>query len=807
MASVGPRPLDGIRVIDLSHGPAGGLATMVMADFGAEVIKVEQPSGDPFRWMASAPMWLRGKQSVALDLSQPAAQASLKALASTADVVVSSFRPGTDRPFGADYDTLRAGNPGLVYTHLTAFGPKGPSANLPPYESVVAAKGGRMMAFEGTVPRPGPVFSALHVTHHAAAQATVMGTVAALVARERTGEGQLVETSLLQGLMPYDMAGFALASLMARDFDKWKDAGPPGATGRLPTINYQPVMASDGKWIQLGNLLQHLFDNFVASADLVDIFGDPRFQGSPATWAEVDREAFRDRMFMRMREKGSAEWQRIFVENGGVVSTLFQTTQEALRDADLVDNGHVVEFPGGKKLIGPLARMSATPADITDAVPDVGEHQAVLDQPRERWQPNVTSGVDGGALEGVTVLDFSTIIAAPLGCTHLADLGARVIKVEQVGGDPWRWMGNGGLGAIKTNGGKESISVDLKSPDGQEVVRRLIAQADVIVHNFRPGVPARLGMSYEHAVAANPGIIYVNVNGYGPLGPSAHRPATHPIPGAALGGAGWQAGVMPTGTSIPELREGARRLFRANEVNPDPNTSAVVAATVTLALMARAKHGVGQEVFVDMMGANAYANWDDFLTYPGKPARPALDPDLRGLGPLNRLYETSDGWVVLCLPLDVEWDEFVRLAASDLAGDARFASREARAENAEALTEILNALFARESTEHWEQLLGAAGLGCCQADGPLPGDYWHEAEQVALNGFKATVQHTLHGEFERHGPMARMHGTPNRIASAPLAGEQADALLAELGFDAGDIARLRASGVVWSEEAVPVTSA
>jgi len=806
MSEPGPRPLDGVRVIDLSTGPAGGIATMVMADFGAEVIKVEQPSGDPFRSMASAPMWLRGKKSVALDLSQYEDQARLKTLTATADAVVSSFRPGADRRFGADYETIREGNPGLVYTHITAFGPKGPHANLPPYEGVVAAKGGRMMAFEGTAPRPGPVFSALQVTHHAAAQAAIMGTVAALVARERTGEGQLVETSLLQGLMPYDMAGISLASLMARDFDKWKDAGPPGATGRLPTINYQPVMAQDGKWIQLGNLLQHLFDNFVAAADLVDIFGDPRYQGSPATWAEEDREAFRDRMFMRMREKDSTEWQRIFVENGGVVSTVFQTTQDALSDPDLVQNGHVVEFPGGKKLIGPLARMTATPAAITDVAPEVGEHQAILDETHERWQPNVTSGPDGGALHGITVLDFSTIIASPLGCTHLADLGARVIKVEQLGGDPWRWMGTGSLGAIKTNGGKESICIDLKSPEGQEVVRRLIAQADVIVHNFRPGVPARLGMSYEHAVAANPAIIYVNVNGYGPLGPSAHRPATHPIPGAALGGASWQAGEFPTGTTIPELREGARRLFRANEVNPDPNTSAVVAATVTLALMARAKHGVGQEIFLDMMGANAYANWDDFLTYDGKAPRPALDAELRGLGPLNRLYEASDGWVVLCLPMDVEWDEFVRLTSPDLAGDARFASREARADNADALTEILETLFAREAADHWEQLLGTAGLGCVRADGPMPGDYWHESEQVLVNRFKETVRHTRHGELERHGPMARMHGTPNRIASAPLAGEHTDALLAELGYAAAEIAGFRSAGIVWSEEGAPAAT-
>src|SRR5690606_7826755 len=127
--------------------------------------------------------------------------------------------------------------------------------------------------------------------------------------------------------------------------------------------------------------------------------------------------------------------------------------------------------------IGPVARLTETPADIHGEIPAIGQHtrQYLADQ-RTPWKP--TGGDEPRsrrpALEGITVLDFSTIIAAPLGCSHLADLGARVIKVEQVGGDPWRWMGNGSLGAIKTNAGKESICVDLKSEDGRKIVQALI---------------------------------------------------------------------------------------------------------------------------------------------------------------------------------------------------------------------------------------------------------------------------------------------------------------------------------------------
>jgi crotonobetainyl-CoA:carnitine CoA-transferase CaiB-like acyl-CoA transferase len=317
-----PRPLDGVRVIDLSLGPVGGLATMIMADFGADVVKVEPPEGDPYRTLPSAPMWLRGKRSVVLDLTTAEDRARLTTLASGADAVVASFAPGEGARLGADYATLSAANQALVYTHVTGFGSSGPYAGYPAYEGVIAAKAGRMMTFEGTAPRPGPQYAALQVLTHATSQATTMGTVAALIARERTGRGQLVETSLLQGMMAYDMASLSTNSLAVRNPERWGAQAAPVGAGRMPTINYQPVMAKDGRWIQLGNLLQHLFDNFVAAADLADIFADPRHQGSPASWAEADREAFRVRMFQRMRERDADDWQHVFVENGGVVSTI-----------------------------------------------------------------------------------------------------------------------------------------------------------------------------------------------------------------------------------------------------------------------------------------------------------------------------------------------------------------------------------------------------------------------------------------------------------------------------------------------------
>ena len=134
--------LDGIRVLDLSSGQVGGIATMILGDFGAEVLKLERPGGDPLRSLTAAPMWLRGKRSVEADLTTSDGRARLLELSAQADVVVTTFRPSTVERLGADYGTLAAANPRLVYCSITGFGPRGPYADYPAYEGLVAAKSG-----------------------------------------------------------------------------------------------------------------------------------------------------------------------------------------------------------------------------------------------------------------------------------------------------------------------------------------------------------------------------------------------------------------------------------------------------------------------------------------------------------------------------------------------------------------------------------------------------------------------------------------------------------------------------------------
>jgi crotonobetainyl-CoA:carnitine CoA-transferase CaiB-like acyl-CoA transferase len=359
------------------------------------------------------------------------------------------------------------------------------------------------------------------------------------------------------------------------------------------------------------------------------------------------------------------------------------------------------------------------------------------------------------------------------------------------------------LGAIKYNVGKESICIELKSSAGRSILDKLLPKADLIAHNFRPGVPEKLGFGYERARSFNPKVVWLSANGYDPKSPGAERPCSHPIAGAQCGGALYQAGAgVPSdgATDIPALIEVARRLMRANEVNPDPNTSMLVTTSALLGLLAAERFGVGQRVNVNMMLANVYANFDDAVRYAGKPQRPPVDADLYGLHALYRLYPCARGWVFLAVEGDVEFRSLCHiLQIATLADDPRFHITPTRRANDAALAAALSAVFAAADAEQWERRLSAAGIGCVRADGSVAGEFWLQDAHVRANGLALLRHHVRHGEYLRHGPLLTFSDSPLRCGAGTLAGEHTDALLQELGYDAAAIARLRADKVVWSE--------
>lgn len=345
---------------------------------------------------------------------------------------------------------------------------------------------------------------------------------------------------------------------------------------------------------------------------------------------------------------------------------------------------------------------------------------------------------------------------------------------------------------MRCNQGKESISIDLKSDAGQALVKKLISGADIVIHNYRPGVPERLGIGYEQLKEINPGLIYVSANGYGPAGPGAKRPSTHPIPGAAMGGAGYQAGGIPNDLlDIPALRDASRRLMAANEVNPDPNTAVVVCASAMLGLTAREQTGQGQQIFVDMFGANAYANFDAMVDYPGKPERPALGPGLKGPDTTHRLYRAKDGWVFLGITRDQEWQTFCQTVGHPEWQNDAPAGNE--------LEGALEALFLEKDATDWDALFNHSDVACVIADAVNSAQFFFEACHEGSPWMMAVPAKEL-DPYYRHRCMVSFSGSDLPLGAPEVAAGHARALMAELDYTPAETEQYFTDGILWQPD-------
>lgn len=373
---MGDGVLGDIRVADFSRVLAGPYATMLLADFGADVIKIESPSGDDTRhWTppvdgAGRATYFgavnRNKRSVVLDLSDAAGLAEARRLAASADVVVENFRPGVMARFGLDHETMRAVNPGLVYCSITGFG-TGEGAALAGYDLLVQAVGGLMSitgAPDGEASKAG-----VALVDVLTGQNAVAGILLALRERDRTGEGQLVEVNLLQSL---------LSALTNQASSTLATGTPPRRMGNQhPSIApYAVFRAADRELvIAVGNEKQ-----FRALADVLGVPGladDERFRGN------ADRVAHRDDLHAAIEQAlataSAAHWVEALTRTG-VPSGLVNDVAEAIAFADALGLEPVASAPDTQNSRGPHRSManpiglSASPPDYRTAPPALGEH-------------------------------------------------------------------------------------------------------------------------------------------------------------------------------------------------------------------------------------------------------------------------------------------------------------------------------------------------------------------------------------------------------------------------------------------------
>jgi len=385
--------------------------------------------------------------------------------------------------------------------------------------------------------------------------------------------------------------------------------------------------------------------------------------------------------------------------------------------------------------------------------------------------------VGDAPLEGLRVLELGGYQAGPMAGRLLADLGADVVKVEALAGDPFRTAGNVFLAL---NHGKRSIAVDLKTLEGQVAVRRLAETSAVVLHNLRPGVAERDGLGYAPLAAANPGLVYVHVSGFGTDASVAERPAYDPL-GAALAGVqraqGGPEGNPPSLVRTPVCDVGA-------------GTAAAVAAIA--GLLGRLRHGRGAREETSLLRIGAAAVAGAALWYDGRPEAPELDRDQYGAGPLCRLYPTADGWLFLVARPD-DWPR-VRTSFGLASG-----------QHPSALAE---ALVGRSTADCLARVRGSGAAAI-----PVSFDFLRRFDtdaQVRAHGLAAEVVHPAYGRVTFVGPPIRFSVTPSRVG--PFLSDDAahtESLLAEVGYDVAQRLSLRERTVVkWGADwPVPEDSA
>ncbi|MFZ5558303.1 MAG: CaiB/BaiF CoA transferase family protein [Pseudomonadota bacterium] len=393
-----------------------------------------------------------------------------------------------------------------------------------------------------------------------------------------------------------------------------------------------------------------------------------------------------------------------------------------------------------------------------------------------------------GPLAGLKVLELAQIMAGPTSGMLLADMGADVIKVEKIpGGDDTRSYSepqvNGEAAPFMVmNRNKRSIAVNLKTPGGLEVVKRLAASADVLTENYRKGTMEKLGLGYETLKALNPALIYCSISGYGRTGPYADKGGFDLI-------AQGVSGLMSiTG------RPGEEPIKTGSPI-ADINAGILAALGIVAAYVHRLRTGEGQLVDTSLMEAGIQQTYWHAAIYFATGASPAPTGSAHLLTAPYQAFPTRDGWINVGGANQSNWERIARLVGGEeLLADPRFRTNAERMRNREALAELLGGLFRKRSTREWVEALDAAGVpaGPVNTIADMVKDPQTRARDMVVE-----LEHPRAGRTRAIGLPIKFSATPGKVARpAPLYGQHTREVLREHGFADGEIDALHRDGAV-----------
>jgi crotonobetainyl-CoA:carnitine CoA-transferase CaiB-like acyl-CoA transferase len=746
------QPLTGIRVVEIAGRIAGPFAARVLAEAGADVVKVEPIDGDPARRTHAVGFssWNRSKRATVLDLERPSGSKTLHALLARADILVHDLPPSDAARLGLDDAAARIRHPHLIVGSVPAFPTAHPDADEPAIDSLVQAAAGFMDEQQGN--RPGPVYVRLPYPSWCAAYMLATGVLARLAQRERTGVVAPVSTSLFQG-------GLAPSALFWSRWDRLPPL-PPGQTaplgnGRphtLPKIWPDAALSifgcADGQWVQLAGAV----GGWIESPPVLESLAlSDRVELSEIGVTPENREEWSD----VFRTRTAADWIEAF-RSCDVPCVISRFLGDCFTLEQVTANGYVVEVDdpqlGVVLQAGPP--VTTVPACVVRGpAPALGS--TVADAVIGEWSlrappaPQPDASPSALPLAGLNAVDFGATIAGPFGALCLRDLGAEVIKVEPITGDRGRSLTQW----PPSHRGKRAIAVDLKTAEGHEIAHRLVQAADIVLHNMRLRAACRLGIDGDGLRAINPSVVFSHVTAYGSQGPWSEDPGYDPTAQAVTGWEHANAG------------EGMPPIWLRNSVF-DVMAGLASCMGAVLGLVQLQRNGTPGESQTSLLAAGITTSSELAIDLASGRPTPVevLAADQTGVSPRQRIYALRDGWVAVAA-LDVRSVEALDAALGSEDG------REERLADA-ALEPTLRALL--------DAGVPAARVALDQMDAFFDSDINRTLGQARR------LQTSGYGQIEVVGGFWSLGADP-RTESIPDFGEHSLEVLTEIGLSSEEI--------------------
>ncbi len=793
--------LGGLYVLDASDSIQGQFCARLFADYGAQVTLVEPSTGSPLRRMGpfdpkadgvGSLLFFHlntGKASMTLDLHSASGHATWLAQVRRADVVIT----GRD----ADHQALQTANPGCVVCVASDFGNDGPYSNWRGCELIFQALSG-MMYNNGDTGRE-PLYGCGHRASYAAGVGLYIAALAALHARQNSGVAQVVRV---------DTAHNTAAM------------GPPNTL----MYNYSGLMEERGKRSSPFTMLKcvdgwigmwvhgHTFKPMCEVLERPDWVTDPRFADP------VDRQrnwsALAAEVQQQVRGFTSEETlQRLL--KGRMVAAKAYTPNQLYRDCAHLSARQFWETvqtsTGPYPVLGPSFRMSATPRRLRGAAPLAGADNMQNVPIAKALAKHAAGGAPSGALSGLRVVEFTTAWAGPMAGRILAFLGAEVLHVESgTRLDSWRQLNavfsprrfpgraagarpyNRGAHFNSQNVDKLSLCLDVKHPDGKDVIHQLIAKSDIVVCNFTPGTLARMGMGYDALRELNPAIIVVEMPGFGNSGPLAKCVAN----GASMEAAAGMCSLIGYPDGPPAT---------TGQVYPDPMGGYNAAAAVLTALAHRDATGQGQYIEVPQVEASMQFIGEELLSAIATGNDPVPHGNrVRWAAPHDAYRAAGDDqWVAIAVETDAEWRTLCRLMEQPgLAHDGRFAGAEARWLNQDELRDPITRWTRTLSKLEAAARLQSAGI---RAAPVLDAKGVTEDAYLAARNFSTVLTHAEAGVHGHASLPFRLSQTPGlQSRAAPCLGADTRHILLNIaGLSADRVDALDRAGVT---SAVPASA-